>query len=54
MPVTERSFYKVVVLKIDVFESSIVDERHFPTKRQAEEFVGKLNEADCMGIVVGM
>ena len=33
-------FFKVVVLKIDVFESSIVDEKHFRTNAEAHAYAG--------------
>lgn len=36
-------FYSVIVIKPDVFESEIVDERHFGTYEEAEWF--KLNTA---------
>ena len=31
-------FYTVVVIQLDIFESSIIDERHFGTKEEAEQF----------------
>lgn len=31
-------FYTAVVVQLDVFESRIIDERHFATKEEAEEF----------------
>lgn len=37
-----KSFYKVIVLKIDVFESVIVDERHFPDMREAAVFMDNI------------
>ena len=33
-----RSFYTVVVVSVDLWESSIVDERHFGNKAEAENF----------------
>lgn len=33
-----RSFYTVVVVEVDMWESSIVDERHFGSKSEAEAF----------------
>lgn len=37
-----RSFYTVVVVEIDMFESSIVDERHFGDIKEAEKFKASL------------
>ena len=31
-------FFTVVVIQLDIFESSIIDERHFGTKEEAEQF----------------
>lgn len=31
-------FFKVIVLAVDVFETTIIDERHFPTKAEAEAY----------------
>lgn len=36
-------FYKVVVLKCDMYETAIQDERHFQSKFQANEFVNKIH-----------
>lgn len=33
-----KSFYTVVVVEVDMWESSIVDERHFGSKLEAETF----------------
>lgn len=33
-----RSFYTVVVVEVDMWESSIVDERHFGNRADAEQF----------------
>jgi len=33
-----EGFYKVIVVKVDIFESEIVDERNFPTEEEAEKF----------------
>lgn len=32
------TFYKAIVIEIDLFESRIIDERHFRTKEEAEQF----------------
>lgn len=31
-------FYKVIVLKVDLMESTIIDERHFPSLEAAKKF----------------
>ena len=31
-------FYTVIVIRLDIFESRIIDERHFRTKEEAEQF----------------
>lgn len=31
-------FYTVIVIQLDIFESRIIDERHFGTKEEAEQF----------------
>ena len=36
--VLNGGFYSVIVIKPDVFESQIVDERHFGTYEEAEVF----------------
>lgn len=41
--VSNSGFFTVIVVKPDVFESEIVDERHFGTYEEAEWF--KLNMA---------
>jgi len=33
-----RSFYTVIVVKVDMWESSIVDEKHFGNRTDAEKF----------------
>ncbi len=33
-----KTFYKVIVLNIDIFETTIADERHFPDLQSAEAF----------------
>lgn len=33
-----KTFYKAIVIKPDLFASAIVDEKHFSTMEQAQEF----------------
>jgi len=39
-------FFKVIVVAVDVFESTIIDERHFSNRPEAEAFA---NEYRCSG-----
>lgn len=39
-------FFKVIVISVDMFESSIIDERHFSNRPEAESFA---NEYKCSG-----
>lgn len=38
--------FKVIVISVDMFESSIIDERHFSNRPEAESFA---NEYKCSG-----
>ena len=33
-----RAFYKVIVIEVGITESTITDERNFPTEEEAERF----------------
>lgn len=47
-------FFKVVVLKLDVFESVIVDERHFKTNAEAHIYADTMQEAGYVTIIAAM
>ena len=47
-------FYTVIVLKIDVFESAIVDERHFGNAPEALAYADTMKEADYIPVVAKM
>ena len=47
-------FYKVVVLKIDVFESVIVDERHFANAPEALVYADTMKDAGYIPVVAQM
>ena len=47
-------FYKVVVLKIDVFERSIVDEKHFRTNAEAHAYADTMSEAGYITVIAAM
>lgn len=36
-----KEFYTVIVIKLDIFESEIIDERHFGTENEANQFANK-------------
>lgn len=47
------TFYKVIVLDIDIFDSSIVEERHFGSKAEAHNFKEYINNTtDYIGVMV--
>lgn len=49
-----KEWYKVVILKIDIFESKIDNERHFNTKAEAEDFANSQKSTDRIAVVVTM
>ena len=46
-----KTFYSVVVLKPDVFETVIIDERHFETMEEVKQFKNKQAEGNCIVII---
>lgn len=46
-----KTFYKVVALSIDIFESSIIDERHFGTRAEAEAYASTFSGSSVAFIV---
>lgn len=47
-------YYKVLVIKIGLFNSELIDERHFSTKEAAESFANAITYNDSVSIVVAM
>ena len=47
-------FYTVVVLKIDVFESIIIDERHFANAPEALAYADTMKAAGYISVVAQM
>lgn len=47
-------FYTVVVLKIDVFESVIVDERHFGKAPEALVYADTMKESGYITVIAQM
>jgi hypothetical protein len=52
--VNDKTFYKVLLIHCDVFESTIVDERHFSSKEEAETFISGKKAPDQLGLIVQM
>lgn len=52
--INDKTFYKVLLIHCDVFESTIVDERHFSSKEEAETFVTSKKAPDQLGLIVQM
>lgn len=46
------SYFKVIVIDCDVFESTIIDERHFSTQQDAKIFAESYK--DMVTIIVAM
>lgn len=49
-----NNFYKVIVIKLDFFGSSIIDERHFSTFESAELYANTVNTDDTVIVVTEM
>ncbi len=49
-----KTYYKVIVLRIDTFESEIVDERHFPDVTEAMRFCDSVKDMELSTFVVRM
>lgn len=47
-----KSFFKVIVVKVDVFESEIWDERHFSEKQEAMRFCDEMRNTPGMSAIV--
>lgn len=47
-------FYKVIVLKIELFESFIIDEKHFKNSMAADAYSEAMNKAGYVTVVCSM
>ncbi len=47
-----KSFYKVIVVRVDVFESEIWDERHFSERREAMKYCDEMRNTPGMSAIV--
>lgn len=54
MIVAVKTFYKVITINIDVFESQIIDERHFTSREEAEVYKESVESDNTAVIIVRM
>lgn len=55
MIIARKVYYKVLVLDIEVFHSSIVDERHFTSEHEANAFRKHINRTtDYVSVLVAI
>ena len=54
MIVAVKTFYKVITINIDVFESHIIDERHFASREEAEAYKESVESDNTAVIIVRM
>lgn len=47
-------FYKVIVVAIDILESTIIDERHFNKCSEANAFADECNRSGVLSIIIQM
>ena len=44
MMIAYKPFYKVIILQVDVFETTIIDERHFPDRLAARSYANQYRQ----------
>ena len=49
-----NNLYKVIVIKLDFFGSSVIDERHFSSFESAELYANTVNTDDTVIVVTEM
>jgi len=49
-----EKFYKVIVVSVDLFESRIIDEKHFPDHRKASAYATAMTQQDYIAVLVQM
>ena len=47
-------FCKVLAIKVELFESTIIDERHFGTEVDAMNYAEKMREIGYITVVINM
>lgn len=52
MDIAIKKFYTVLVIAIDMFQSKIIDERHFSSKEMASCFMSTLNDSEYVTVMV--
>lgn len=47
-----KHFYKVIVLAVDLFESRVIDEKHFPNYYHASNYADAMKHQDYVIVLV--
>lgn len=48
------AYYKVILLHIDTYETTIQDERHYPTMIEAKTFANSVKRDNVVPVIVGV
>ena len=46
-----QRFFTVIVIKLDIFESTIIDERHFGNRSEAQEYARTMNSGGYISVI---
>lgn len=46
-----KSFFTVIIIKLDIFESTIVDERHFANRSEAHNYAQTMNKVGYISVI---
>ena len=49
-----KEFYKVIIVAVDLFESHIIDERHFSDRVAASQYADAMKHQDYVAVLVQM
>lgn len=49
-----NKFFKVIVLSVDVFSSTVIDEKHFNNETDATTFQNSLKDSGYISVIVEM
>lgn len=47
-------FYKVVALKVDIFETVVADERHVSTRSEADQLAKTFSDNGLITVIIDM
>lgn len=47
-----NNYYKVIVIKVDPFESEIVDERNFKERPEASAYADEARKTEMIAIII--